>query len=60
MEKRNAAEPRRTPCSFCGRPSDVVMDDKAYCKIHARMAKEGSRNPPLKDAAPSAVKEWTK
>jgi hypothetical protein len=60
MEKRNVAEVKRTPCSFCGRPSDVVIGEKAACKLHVKLVKEGAEGVPLKDAAPGLAKEWNK
>jgi hypothetical protein len=60
MEKRNVAEPKRTPCAFCGRPSVTFVGDRPSCSIHVKLLKEGSNETPLKDAGPSLTKEWAK
>jgi hypothetical protein len=58
MEKQNVAKPGITPCSYCGRPSDTVVEGKAACKLHIKLVKQASAQPPLKDASSSLEKEW--
>lgn len=60
MEKRNVAEPKRTPCAYCGRPSTTFVGDKPSCSLHIKLLKEGSAAEPLKDSASSLAKEWNK
>lgn len=58
MEKRNVAEPKRTPCSFCGQPSVTFVGERAACKLHVEHVKSGSAETPLKDAASGLTEKW--